>query len=219
MANDTDPKPETRRSGDAELEVYRGLIEPAKTFQEGFGVTAMVGVGFGAIYVLVPTVTGSMFAKPVMLLSLPWLELTPLTQRLLPAVAFGAVLELGLVFVGMVLPFWAVMGTGAAIALTMLLNPILYHAGILHTWQPGMDTINTTYANHIDFWFSAGLGVTFGLAFVSIIQTVMSVRRVRRERAEQAITLADTGHSTNPFSTDGLPKGRGDFNIWYAIGL
>ena len=182
-----------------------------------FSTGAMIGVGFGAINVLVPMVSGVIFEKPIMLLPLPWLELTPLTQRLLPAVAFGVVLELGLIIVGMVLPFWAVMGTAGAIVLTMLLNPILYHTNILTTWQPGMDTINTIYANHIDFWFSAGLGVTFGLAAVSIFQTVRSVRRVRREQV--AAQLDGTSDGSNPFSTEGLPKGRGDFPIRYAIGL
>ena len=197
-----------------------------------FSTGAMIGIGFGAVYVLVPAITGVMFAKPVTLLPIPWLELTPLTQKLLPAVAFGITIELGLVLVGMVLPFWAVMGTGAAIAATMILNPVLYKTGILHQWQPGMDTINTMYANHMDFWFSAGLGVTFGLAFVSILQTIMSVRRARRERRleiegallegakiDSAGDQIDGEGEASIFSTKGLPKGRGDFNILWAIGL
>ena len=179
-----------------------------------FSTGAMIGVAFGLINVLVPTVTGAVFDKPVMLLPLPWLELTPLTQRVLPAVAFGAVLEVGLILVGMVLPFWAVMGTAGAIALTMLLNPILFHTGVLTTWQPGMDTINTMYANQLDFWFSAGLGVNFGLAFVCILQTAAALRRARRARA-----AIPGGSRRSVLSTHGLPEGRGDFNIWIAIGL
>ena len=181
-----------------------------------FSTGAMIGVGFGAINVLVPTITGAIFSKPVMLLPLPWLELTPLTQKLLPAVAFGAVLELGLVIVGMVLPFWAVMGTAAAIFLTMFLNPVLYKTGILHTWQPGMDTINTMYANSIDFWWSAGLGIMLGLALVSIIQTIISVRRAQKRKRDSMPGEAVSG---SLFSTAGLPKGRGDFNIWIAVAL
>lgn len=181
-----------------------------------FSTGAMIGVGFGAINVLVPTITGAVFDKPVMLLPLPWLEMTPLTQKLLPAVAFGAVLELGLVIVGMVLPFWAVMGTAAAILLTMFLNPVLYKVGILHTWQPGMDTVNTMYANSLDFWFSAGLGIMLGLAVVSIIQTVISIRRSKARRRRNNGSGDD---EVGLFSTEGLPKGRGDFNIWIAVGL
>ena len=169
-----------------------------------FTTGAMIGVGFGIVNVLIPTVTGAIFDEPIMLLPLPWLEMTPLTQSLLPAVAFGAVLELGLVFVGMVLPFWAVMGTAAAVLLTMMLNPLLYHIGVLHTWQPGMDTVNTMYANSLDFWWSAGMGVMLGLAAVSIFQTVTSLRRARRNKRS--------------FSSD-LPEGRGDFKIRYAIGI
>ncbi len=181
-----------------------------------FCTGAMIGVAFGVIYILVPTVTGVIFAKPLTLLPLPWLELTPLTQRILPAVAFGVVLELGLVIMGMVLPFWAVMGTAAAILLTMLLNPVLLHFGILHTWQPGMDTVNTTYANSMDFWWSASLGVMLGLALVSLIQTSISLARARKRQLGEA--SLGTGASGR-LSPTGLPEGRGDFSIWTAIGL
>jgi hypothetical protein len=176
-----------------------------------FSTGAMIGIGFGVINVLVPTVTGAIFDKPLTLLPLPWLELTPLTQAILPAVAFGMVLELGLLFVGMVLPFWAVMGTAAALLLTMLLNPVLYHVGVLHTWQPGMDTIDTMYANSIDFWWSAGMGVMLGLALVSIFQTVVSLRRARRER--------DTSAVRSSADDQKLPEGRGDFKLRYAIAI
>lgn len=177
-----------------------------------FATGAMLGVGFGAINVLVPVLTSSVFGAPLTLIPLPWLELTPLTQKALPAVAFGVTFELGILLTGMVMPFWAVAGTAAAILLTMLLNPVLYHFRVLHTWQQGMGTIDTMYVNSIDFWFSAGLGVTFGLAFVSIFQTVVSVTRTLRERRQQA------GSRTKGSLTD-TPPGRGDFSLKIALSI
>ena len=50
------------------------------------------------------------FTEPVRLIPIPWIELPRHTEDLLPAVATGLQLDLGLVFIGMVLPFWAVIG-------------------------------------------------------------------------------------------------------------
>ena len=81
---------------------------------------------------------------------------------MLPAVATGLQFDLGLVFVGMVLPFWAVIGGLVGLLITIIANPILYAQGILHRWHPGMATVDTVFANNFDFYMSFGIGL--GLA-------------------------------------------------------
>lgn len=179
-----------------------------------FSSGAMLGAGFALFHTLIPLVTGAVLEKPVMLIPLPWLELTPLMQKILPAVAFGVVIDLALLLTGFVLPFWAVMGTAAGILITIILNPILHHVGVLHTWKPGMETINTQIANALDFWFSAGLGIALGLAIVSILQTVIGVRQALKEAKGQQTERSEAlkgGWET--------PPGRGDFSLKIAVGI
>ena len=179
-----------------------------------FSTGTLIGAGFAVIHTLVPLVTGAILQRPIMLIPLPWLEMTPMMQTILPAVAFGITIDLAILFTGFVIPFWAVMGTAAGIVLTIVLNPILYHYGILHTWKPGMETVNTQIANSLDFWFSVGIGIALGLALVSIIQTVMGVRGAWKEskgiETERSETLRG-GLET--------PPGRGDFPIKVAVAI
>ncbi len=179
-----------------------------------FSTGALIGAAFGLIHALIPLVTGAILQRPIMLIPLPWLELTPLMQVVMPAVAFGIAIDLAILFSGFVIPFWAVMGTAAGIILTMLLNPVLYHYGILHTWKPGMETVNTQIANSLDFWFSVGIGIAMGLAVVSIIQTVVGVMRAWKEAKGQATQRSKVLRG-------GLtpPPGRGDFPIKIALGV
>src|SRR5690606_41707321 len=107
---------------------------------------------------------------------------TAVTESLLPATPFGVALDLGVVFLGFVLPFWTVVGTFVAIVATLLLNPVLHQAGVLHTWQPGMDTVNTAFSNNIDFWLSFSIGADLGLAAVSLFNTVRDQRPRDRQR-------------------------------------
>ncbi|MAE66797.1 MAG: peptide transporter [Phycisphaeraceae bacterium] len=179
-----------------------------------FSSGALIGVAFAVVHALVPLVTGAVLERPITLIPLPWVEMTPLLQIVLPAVAFGIAIDLFILMTGFVVPFWAVMGTLAGIVLTMVLNPILYHYGVLHTWQPGMETINTQLANALDFWFSAGIGIALGLAVVSIVQTVLGVRAAIREARGQKTDRSEAlrgGVQT--------PPGRGDFPMWIAVAV
>ena len=179
-----------------------------------FSTGTLIGAGFGLIHTLVPLITGAILQKPIMLIPLPWVEMSKLIEGILPAVAFGVSIDLMMLFTGFVVPFWAVMGAGAGILITIILNPILYHTGILHTWKPGMETINIQIANSLDFWFSAGIGIALGLAVVSIIQTVVSVRSAFRESRGET-----TGRSEALSGGVETPEGRGDFPIKIAVGI
>ncbi len=172
-----------------------------------FSIGAVIGLLFGAIYVLLPTVSGLLFTEPVQLIPIPWVELTRQTEAILPAVATGIQLDLGLLFVGMVLPFWAVIGGLVGLIITIIANPVLYHHGILHRWHPGMETVDTIFANNFDFYMSFGIGLGLAIGCVGIWHVITSFRN---EQQGARGSLKDLFHP---------PEGRGDFNIWIAIGI
>ncbi len=182
-----------------------------------FSLGAFLGLGFAAVQLGIPLMTGAFLTKPVMLIPLPWYDMTTLTEAILPATPFGVVIDLGLILTGMLIPFSAVIGTASGILLTTIMNPLLHKLGILTRWQPGMDTISTTFNNSLDFWMSFSLGVTFSIAVISIYQTVRDfTRNMRRIRADQKAGASETARRENIWDT---PPGRGDFAPWLAVAL
>jgi hypothetical protein len=180
-----------------------------------FSLGGMLGLGFGAVQVGVPLVTGALLTKPIQIIPLPWYDATTLTEGLLPATPTGLIIDLGLMITGMVIPFWAVMGQAAAIVLTLVMNPILQKTGVLTRWQPGMDTVSTTFNNSIDFWMSFGLGVMGGIAVISIFQTVRDmVKKTRELKKRKANEAQQTASRENIWET---PPGRGDYPVWIAL--
>jgi hypothetical protein len=172
-----------------------------------FSIGSVLGLAFGVIQVGVPAVSSAFLEKPITILPIPWYDLTPVTQSVLPATPTGIIFDLGLILTGFVIPFWAVVGSALSVLLTFVLNPILYHAGVLATWRPGMDTINTQFSNSVDFYFSAGIGMALGVAAVSIFQTVRQLRVSLRELRERRRA---TGGGASLWAT---PEGRGDWSL------
>jgi len=172
-----------------------------------FSIGGVIGLAFGAIYVLLPTVSGLFLMEPIRLIPIPWIELTGHTEDLLPAVATGIQMDLGLVFLGMVLPFWAVIGGLVGVIITIVANPILYENGILNRWHPGMKTVDTIFANNFDFYMSFSIGLGLAIAFIGIWHVVRSFRK--------------SGDSSRGSLRDLFrpPPGRGDFNFWISIGI
>ncbi|MGD9173727.1 MAG: peptide transporter [Desulfobacterales bacterium] len=171
-----------------------------------FSIGGVMGLAFGAIYVLLPTVSGLILMEPIRLIPIPWVELTGHTEGVLPAVATGIQLDLGLVFIGMVLPFWAVIGGLVGIIITIVANPILYKNGILTRWHPGMETVDTMFANNFDFYMSFSIGLGLAIAFVGIWH-------VLRSFGKHGGTKGSMRDLFRP------PPGRGDFNFWISIGI
>jgi hypothetical protein len=172
-----------------------------------FSIGGVIGLAFGAIYVLLPTVSGLFLMEPIRLIPIPWIELTGHTEDLLPAVATGIQMDLGLVFLGMVLPFWAVIGGLIGVIITIVANPILYENGILNRWHPGMKTVDTIFANNFDFYMSFSIGLGLAIAFIGIWHVV---RSFRKSDASSRGSLRDLFRP---------PPGRGDFNFWISIGI
>ena len=172
-----------------------------------FSIGGVIGLAFGAIYVLLPTVSGLFLMEPIRLIPIPWIELTGHTEDLLPAVATGIQMDLGLLFLGMVLPFWAVIGGLVGIIITIVANPILYENGILNRWHPGMKTVDTIFANNFDFYMSFSIGLGLAIAFIGIWHVARSFRK------------SDDSSKGSLRDLFRPPPGRGDFNFWISIGI
>ena len=172
-----------------------------------FSIGGALGLAFGLVYLGLPTITGALTGNPVQILPIPWSDFTGTTQHYLPAVATGMSWNLGNVIIGMVLPFWAMVGSFIGLIVTMVVNPILYHAEILHTWRSGDDTVQTLFKNNLDFYFSFQIGIAVAIAAAGIIMTVRRVAAARREakRGEREAVTA-------------VPPGRGDISPWLIIG-
>ncbi len=191
-----------------------GATALAESSQEGegwrwriFSIGAMLGMVFGAVYSLLPLTTKAFFGTPIALLPIPWIDTTVSTETILPAAETGIATNLGMVVVGMVLPFWMVFGQFLAAMTHMFVNPLLHELGVLTHWRPGMDTIMTQFMNSIDFWMSFGIGTSFAVALLGIWHVIKGVRKARRDRK--------AGVATG--SWDQVPAGRGDFSIKIAM--
>ena len=172
-----------------------------------FSIGGVIGLGFGAIYILLPAVSGLIFTEPIRIIPIPWIELTRHTEGILPAVATGLQLDLGLIFLGMVLPFWAVIGGLIGLLITFAINPVLYHNGILHSWHMGMGTVETVFANNFDFYMSFGIGLGLSIGLIGLWQVMKSFwSQDKKDRGSLKDLL-------NP------PAGRGDFDFRIAIGI
>ncbi|NDV23501.1 peptide transporter [Desulfovibrio sp. JC022] len=172
-----------------------------------FSVGGVIGLAFGAVYVLLPAVSGLLFTEPIRIIPIPWVELTPYTEKILPAVATGIQFDLGLFFIGMVLPFWAVIGGLIGIIITFVANPVLYEHGILHRWHPGMETVETVFANNFDFYMSFSIGLGLAIGLIGIWYVVKSFRGEHAKSRESWSKLFEP------------PEGRGDINFWVSIAI
>ena len=172
-----------------------------------FSIGGMIGLVFGSIYVLLPALSGLLLTEPIQLIPIPWIDFTRNTEGVLPAVATGLQLDLGLVFIGMVLPFWAVIGGLIGLIITIVANPILYNLGILHRWHQGMGTVDTVFANSFDFYMSFGIGLGLAIGLIGIGHVISSFKR---RPGQEQIDFRLLFHP---------PAGRGDINFWLSIGI
>jgi hypothetical protein len=176
-----------------------------------FSIGGMIGLLFGAIYVGVPSVTGAIFASPVTIIPIPWKDLTTVTEDILPAVPMGISLDLSHVIVGMVMPFWAMMGEFGGFLITMVANPILQRNGVLQGWSKGMETVDTQIINTVDFYYSFGIGLAVAIALIGFWQIYTAVRAVRgQDRTNKSGGLRRLLHAT---------EGRGDIPVLASLAV
>ena len=193
-----------------------GAIALAETSQKkeswrwrAFSVGAMLGIGFGLIYVVLPTITGAFTPRAFMILPIPFGDLTESLGAHLPAAILGYSFDLTLVFIGCILPFRLVLGmVVASVGFQVFANPVLYHFGVLTRWEKGFSVIPTKVCNDLDLYISLAIGVAIGVAiigFSSVIRVFVFGKRefVGDESDEQFWARM---------------KGRGEFSmIWAAL--
>jgi len=178
-----------------------------------FSIGAVIGLIFGGVYLGVPIISGALLGAPVTVLPIPFVDYTQTTSQYLPATAVAISVNLGQAIFGMVLPFWAMVGTFGGLVITLILNPILVETGVLTSWVPGDDMQTTFYKNQIDFYFSFSIGVAAAIAVAGFWSVGRAFLAMRRERQQQAAEGED--HGGEPY---GVPEGRGDLRARFIIG-
>ena len=201
--------------------VYAGgatALAESSAKQEGwrwrvFSTGTFIGVIWGAIYVVVPTLSGIFLTDVIQILPIPFADFTPAIRAILPATILGIGTNLSVVLVGFVLPFWVVVGSfiGSIVAF-LVANPLLYKFGVLHSWSPGMKAIPTSISNTLDFWLSFNIGPAVLVALLGMGLAVRaSLKRTLSASKQQQDLLQE--------QEEGLPEGRGDIPIWKALFL
>ncbi len=169
-----------------------------------FSIGSIIGVIWGLVYIVVPTISNILLVKPVTLLPIPWMDFTTHLKSVLPAAPLAVVTNLGALLAGFVLPFWVVVGAFIGqIGRALMVNPILYHQGILHRWTCGMTYQPTRIANDLDFWISFSIGLAIVVAVVGI-WSVAKIFAARKKHGEVRQKLLP-------------PEGRGDIKIVFAF--
>ncbi len=171
-----------------------------------FSTGAVVGLLFGFFYIAIPVITGTVLGSSFQLFPIPFADFTQSVEGFAPAAIVGLSFSLGNVLVGFVLPYDIVKGSAVASVLGMIIiNPILYHFGLLPNYRRGSDALVTKLSSDMDFWLSVGIGLNIAVAILGIGLVLRAVRDHRRHVSEVKYSLAP-------------PKGRGDVPIWIAIG-
>jgi hypothetical protein len=170
-----------------------------------FSIGGAIGLVFGLLYMGLPTISSALFRTTISMFPIPFADWTGKTQGLLPAVATGLSFDLGALMVGMVMPFWAVIGAFAGLMVTWVLNPILYRHHVLIAWAPGDTTVETLFKNTVDFYFSFGLGISLSIALIGLTSILGGLRALRKFRAQGASEVAAP------------PKGRGNIPFFLVV--
>ena len=183
-----------------------------------FATGGVLGLAFGFVYMGIPSLTGSFLNNPYQLLPIPWLDLTTSTETILPATAVNLVFDLSLVILGMVLPFWAMVGGFIGLVVTFAANPLLYKYGYLTSWRPGMGVVDTLYSNNIDFYLSFGIGLTLAIFLISVGGFLRPLLRrlLGFEKPDHSRQIRQSSTLREIFTINRL---RGDISVWIAIGV
>jgi len=173
-----------------------------------FSTGTVVGLIFGFFYLAVPIFTGVALNNPITILPIPFVDLTPNTERILPTALTGYNPDLNLILLGFILPYSIVLGGFiSSVGAQIVANPFLYHLGLFPHWVPGSPTIQTKASIDFDFWMSFGIGTQLTIAVLGLAAVGAAVVKARKtERTAERGSLGK------------VPEGRGDFPWYYALG-
>lgn len=173
-----------------------------------FSIGAVVGLAWSFFYVFVPSLSGAVLSRPIQLIPIPFIELTNRTEKILPGVATGISTSAGEILTGFVIPFWGVVGTASASLFAFIINPWLVRNGHMPHWEPGMDTIQTSFVAWQDFWLAAGIGVALAIALIGFYEVGRTLAMAKR-----------SGGLTRRARDEAVPVGRGDFPLSLAVAM
>ena len=176
-----------------------------------FSIGGVLGLSFGMLYLALPAITGAILDEPIIMLPIPFVDWTSKTSGILPAVATGLSLNLGQLIFGMVMPFFAMLGSFLAMVMIFIANPILHTLDFLPSWNATDDTVLTLFHNYIDFYFSFGIGISLAIAVAGIWQIVHGLRAQAKQRKKERMLRAEVE------SDLGTPEGRGDIRARWII--
>jgi hypothetical protein len=152
-----------------------------------FSTGAIVGLLFGAIYLALPILSDGQ----LMFLQIPFFDLTPNTEHILPTALVGYNPDLGALMTGFVLPWHIVLGAVCGSVLFQIVgNPILYHHHFFPDFVPGSNAIQAQIALNFDFWMSFGIGLQLSIALLGIISLVRAFSAKRTSAAASRGSMA-----------------------------
>lgn len=172
-----------------------------------FSVGTIVGLVWGVFFLGVPIITGILFTKPVMIFPIPFFDLTPNTEHILPTALIGYNPDIGAILVGFILPFQIVLGSFISSVVCQIgLNPILYYHHMFPDWVPSSPAIQTNISIGFDFWMSFGIGTQLAIAVIGLSAVIRTLFFVKRTGAMARGSLFHVN------------KKRGDFPWSVALG-
>ena len=206
-----------------------------------FSIGGMLGLLFGVLFVGIPALSGAILHRPIQIIPITYYDLTTHTENILPATPVAVSFDIGNLLIGMVLPFFAVLGSFLGMILTWIVNPILHATGQLPSWQPGMNAVDTSFNTYTDVYMSVGIGLSFAIALIGFFHAFRSLRKKRTavvidpqvlgkteaasRKTEDGSQKAEDGSSESGDSRTAMdrllhpPAGRGDFPLWVGIAI
>jgi len=175
-----------------------------------FSIGGAIGLVFGTVYLLLPTISGALTTSAIQIFPIPFSDFTLTTGRYLSAVPTGMAWDLGHLIFGMVMPFFGMVGGFVAYVLMIIINPILYHKGILESWKPGDDTVVTIFKNNVDFYFSFQIGLAIAIAVIGVWQVAKALAARRKEAGLK-------GGADLAIAQKAKLRSRGDVRIWFIV--
>ena len=146
-----------------------------------FTIGGSIGLVFGFFYVGIPQITEVFTAAKVSILPISFVDLTPELGQFIGATPLAISFILGPIFVGLLAPFWGIMGSFSGVMIFMISSPLLHYFGFMPRWKPGVDAIQTQISVGVDFWTPFALGITVAVTLISVIQMVRSSREHRAD--------------------------------------
>jgi len=188
-----------------------------------FCVSACFGIAFGAVYVLLPVVSGLFLAKPIMIFPIPFLDFTSSVEGFLPGSLVSISFDAAIFMIGMILPFKMVVGTFVAMVATNLIGgPILVKIGAVPHWQPGNRLLVNEMIMRFDFWMSVHIGVGLAVFAIGIWAMIKMFTKHKKDK-EKAPDPGDADREARAAADPNEPpyrkasKQRGDFPVWVCV--